>query len=181
MSRRLCGLKWARQIERPGGIPKGRPRGAKAAGVRYERALAAALPEAHHGLWWEYLDDNGMGFCQTDLLLLGPDCALVLECKYTWTEEAWEQLEHLYLPVVARALDCPTYGVQVCKTLRGETSDVCWTLEEALAIALEGRRPSMHWTMRTRLLGPWGRGAIGRSPIGACPPTRMPPSVEREL
>ena len=48
--REVVGLRWVRRLEeRPGCIPKGRPRGAKARGVRFEGAVAEVFPEAEVG------------------------------------------------------------------------------------------------------------------------------------
>lgn len=132
--RRIVGLKWARECERPKCIPKGRPRGRKAAGLRYERQLAKALPEAKHGQWFEFEDVNGRGYCQTDLLLhLGGWGIAILECKYTWTLEAQRQLDLLYRPVVERAFMLPVRCVVVCKVLVPEAPLAAPTLGEALA------------------------------------------------
>ena len=153
MTRRIEGLLWARRAERPKALPKARPRGAKAAGVRYERACARALPKALPGLWWEFEDRAGRGYCQTDLVLIGSEGALVLECKYTWTEAAWDQLEGLYIPVLERALGRPCWGAQMCKVLReGASGPAVWTPREALELAKLGRRATLHWT---------GGGALG--------------------
>jgi hypothetical protein len=146
--RRIRGLKWAKQLhEWPDSIPRPRPRGVKAYGRRYESLVAKALgPDAIHGAWWEYKDANGPGLCQTDFLIVGA-MALVLECKHTWTLEGIEQLQDLYLPVVAMALGKRTIGVQVCKNLvawaegpRGET------LSEAVVMArITGLPTTVHW------------------------------------
>ena len=146
MTRCVKGLEWAQQLlERPRGIPIGRPRGRKAAGVRYERLVAAAVAGAQASLWWEFRDRAGPGVCQTDLLLVGKRSALVLECKYTCTDAAWVQLEQLYGPVVGRALGLPVLLVQVCKVLTPEAGDVTSDLAEAVEFARRGRRPVLHW------------------------------------
>ena len=121
VTRQINRLSWAKQSpSRPPGIGVTRARGAKAAGVRYERLLAKAVPKAQAGVWWEFVDSAGHGWCQTDLVLIGRDGALVLEAKYTATDRAWEQLEGLYLPVVSAALGRPCWGVQVCRVLTPE-------------------------------------------------------------
>lgn len=120
----IDGLKWASKCERPSCIPEARPgRGPKGMGIRYERALSWALPEAVHGQWFEFEDSRGLGYCQTDLLLeQGPSRVLCLECKYTWTPIGHMQLERLYRPVVEEALGREFFGVQVCKVLMPETA-----------------------------------------------------------
>lgn len=143
------GLKWAeRRLEGPWGTRGSRPRGAKALGVTYEKALAKALPDALRGVWWEFEDANGGGWCQTDLLLEGRETTLVLEAKLSWVMQGHSQLELLYKPVLELALGKPVLGVVVCKTLRsGMPASVSITsdLPSALALARSARRPVLHW------------------------------------
>jgi hypothetical protein len=118
MTRVIEGLRWAKLLdERPGFIPNSRPRGAKAMGLRYERALAKAMPFAKRGLWFEFCDGNGLGVCQTDFIIELERGVLVLEVKYSWVSEAHLQLEGLYLPVVSMALARRARGLVVCKNL----------------------------------------------------------------
>lgn len=162
MTRRVAELVWARRAERVPAFATGtrRPRGAKRDGLLYERLLAEALPEAEYGVWWEFEDQAGRGWCQTDLVLVGTRSVLVLECKYSATDEAWEQLEGLYKPVLERALAKPVLGVQVARNLYGKPQPgivICHTLVEAITISRAGNaRPLLHW----KGLGPvWGDGA----------------------
>jgi hypothetical protein len=172
VTRRIQGLEWARQLtERPAGIPVGHPRGRKAAGVRYERLVAAAIAGAQAGCWWEFRDQVGVGVCQTDLLLVGKSSALVLECKYTCTPDAWVQLEQLYGPVVSRALGLPVLLVQVCKVLTPKAGEVARELPEAIASARSGRRVVLHWPGVGRL---WPRPAVPRPTPTFAPCTARP-------
>lgn len=159
MTRRVQNLVWAKELEaKPRCIPVNCPvQGCRALGVRYEKAMAKALPAAQHGLWWEFFDGNGPGFCQTDLLLVGPHYALVLEVKYTYTTEAWEQLETLYGPVVEKALEKEVLGVQVCKIIPGLIgTEISASLEESIdAAKRKGLRSVLHWS---------GLGPLPRSP-----------------
>jgi len=142
MSREVVGLKWAKILEkRPRAIPEAkRVSGAKLAGLRYERALAKSLPLAH-GVWWEFEDRNGPGWCQTDFVGTSGAWVVVLEAKWTWTHEAEEQLFGLYLPVVAKALRVPlgrVIPVVVCKKLiRGLSRPIRPSLQEALEVSYE--------------------------------------------
>ena len=149
MSRVICGLKWARgPVPRPENLPKGRPRGAKAEGLRYERLVCSRLEQGKPGLWWEFEDQNGHGFCQTDLVLFGPTQVLVVEVKLSATDAAWKQLGKLYLPVLGMALGKNCYGLQMAKNLWGKQTGVkvCKTLGEALPALKAGEnRVLVHW------------------------------------
>lgn len=149
--RKVVGLRWARLGDGPS-LPMRRPRGAKALGIRYERALARALPSAIHGQWWEYEDLNGHGWCQTDLILLVGSEIVVLEAKYSWVEKGHEQMEELYLPVVSMALGQTPLAIQVCKNLRYGARHVSPDLASALALARRSRSV-LHWLGVGPLLG----------------------------
>lgn len=147
MSRQIVGLQKAEPCERPKTIPVGRPRGAKAAGLRYERSLAKAMPAAKHGQWFQFQDRAGDGCCQTDLLLGSDGACFVIEAKYTWTLEGHEQLERLYLPVVGMALARPCFGIVVARRLLSQMPGivVANSLGQALIFARQGRRVCWHW------------------------------------
>ncbi len=121
--------------------------GRKGAGIKYERDLAACLPQAQHGQWFRFRDRSGEGLCQPDLLLRTPVGVAILEAKYTWTEQGHQQVDRLYAPVVARALGCRTFGLVVCRVLTPEVEKI-WVrqdLESALAAASAGCRVVFHW------------------------------------
>lgn len=148
--RTVKGLIWAKPLEkRPAKLPKARAkRGAKAAGLRYERALAEALPLAKHGQWFEFEDLSGLGWCQTDLLLQTPFGIAVLEAKYTWVEEGHRQVEGLYLPILERCYPSqPVFGLVVCKvlTLATPRQMICRELSSALYRAASGLSTIFHW------------------------------------
>lgn len=151
MTRRVEGVLWAEQGGRPGVGPSGPKKGLKAAGLRYEAEVAGALPPGLPGLWWHFQDANGLGWCQTDLLLRGAARDLIIEVKLTYTEEAWVQLEGLYLPVVATALGRPVLGIQICKRfLAKPPAGVAVATEFAEAVKLAAREPRvvLHWLGR---------------------------------
>jgi len=142
-------LEWAQKAERPPGMPIGRPRGAKAVGVRYEKALAKALPGMVHGQWWNFRDRNGNGYCQTDFVLDREDFALVLEAKYTWVLAGHTQLRDLYIPVVGRALAKPVFGIVVCRNLIPGMPDVVRVTDsqtEAARLASQREYVVLHWS-----------------------------------
>lgn len=156
------GLLWARPCLRPASISFGRPRGAKAAGIRYERAVARACAlhyarETTHGQWFEYEDASGHHWCQTDVLISWLDGSghCILECKLSDSEHAAgarEKLTRLYCPVVALALKAPCKAIIVTRHLneKSDTRSVCDTLESAIALS-RTQIPLLHW--------------LGRSPI----------------
>jgi len=148
MSRQISGLRYAHRYPAkwPPAIPRPRPRGIKALGARYESAFAKSLPTAERGVWWEFIDDNGPGLCQTDFIWInGPDI-IIFECKHTWTDEGMAQLIGLYIPVVSRALQRNVTGIQICKHLVPWAGPTAISLEEALANArATGQPTTLHW------------------------------------
>lgn len=139
--------------ERPKCIPHGRARGAKAAGLRYQRAFGKAIGRsALDGPWFQFRDSNGAGFCQPDFIINLPSVAVILECKYTWTPEAFAQIELLYRPVLELALGKPTFGLQVCKRLLPRSSvdsKIVGMLGNGLVLANSGTRVALHWLENT--------------------------------
>ena len=154
--REVRGLRWARALRgRPSCIPVGRARGIKALGVRYERELAKELREAKRGVWFEFEDSKGHGFCQVDFLMAWgpkPPRPLVIEVKHTWTKEAREELERLYLPIVWLASGREPLGVVICKRLVPEAPWAVHDLESAALCAAP-----LHWI---------GKGPLLRRPFG---------------
>ncbi len=146
MSRQISGLLWAKPCAKPSCIPKSRPRGKKAAGLRYERQLAEAV-RGVHGQWFEFEDSRGHGWCQPDIFFESAGVIFVLEAKYTWTEAGFKQIERLYKPILAMSLRRPVFGLVVCKVLVPEMhgSVVCRTLPEATEAAAAGRKVVLHW------------------------------------
>lgn len=153
MTRRVEGLVWARKLAgRPNVLP-GQRIGArsapKQAGIRYENALAKAIPGARQGLWWEYQDAHRHGFAQTDLVLdLGPAVPLiVLEAKLTWTRAGHDQVDWLYRPILRVALGRPVVGFVVSKVLTAETPSawICHDLADALERVCAGRTTVLQW------------------------------------
>jgi hypothetical protein len=118
MKRVVAGLKWVREVEgRPKGIPIGRPRGVKAFGIRYEKAIEAEIPTFARGRWFEFEDVNGRGWCQPDFVKVERNRVIVLELKHTWTEDGQIELNKLYLPVLRALYGLPTLGIVVVKRL----------------------------------------------------------------
>jgi len=160
MKRVVRGLRWARMCERPPCIPQGRARGAKGKGVAYERQLAAFLPHASYGQWFEFEDSSGLGYCQVDLLLPDGDLLICLEAKYTWTMDAHRELRDLYLPVVGEVTRKEVRGVVVCKVLTPYTLHPRSTsIEDMIYHASVYEQSVWHW------LGSGVRARPSRPPL----------------
>lgn len=148
ITRAIKGLKYAVTSSKPPHIGVTRARGAKAHGVRYERQVAKALPLARHGQWFQFIDENGHGWCQTDLLLEFLQAVFIVESKYTWTPQGHFQVERLYQPVVARAFGKPAFGLVICRALRDESEMtgvmVCNRLMDGLAWC-QHKQVALHW------------------------------------
>lgn len=111
---------WARPCTRPHFVPVSRPKGSKAAGLRYERAFAKFLKPLGciHGQWFEYEDETGIRYCQPDLLFpINLRLMAILEVKYTLVDRAFDQLLDIYKPVVEAAYNIPVGLVTVFKNI----------------------------------------------------------------
>ena len=154
--RRVYGIRWARECPPPEIATRSRAGGAKARGRAYEKALEGALPAgSHRGLWFEYEDRNGPGWCSPDFLLRRNGEILVLEAKLTATREAWSQVEDLYFPVLECALrgHARIGGAIVAKNLPSwlPSSLICDSLSAAWDHSRNGAVPCLHWLPRTPL------------------------------
>jgi hypothetical protein len=148
--RQIKGIAWAEPCLRPKALPEKKPRrGAKAEGLRFENKLAKALgPKATQGQWFRFLDDNGPGHCQTDLLLIGRKRLVVIECKLTFTLEGMLQIQDLYFPVLRTHYPRhEVLGVLACKNLTpAAPPDLTFgSLRNAIEAALSGRISVFHW------------------------------------
>ncbi len=168
----IVGLKWAKRLEgKPKAIPEERSRGNKALGIRSERDLSEAYDSLAEGkgVWFEFEDKNGHGYCQVDFLLDNPlqEMAFVLEAKHTWTEDAGIELEKLYLPVVKMAMEYnEVKGIVVCKNLLPYMKNIfiVSTLKDAILHAGRGKNVVWHW-ISPAIIRPWRGG--GKSGHGA--------------
>lgn len=143
--------------ERPACIPIGRPRGAKAAGMRFQRAVGAALEvklghQVLLGPWFEYLDGSVRRYCQPDFIIYRPAHAdfVVAEAKLTWNFEAYEQLWRLYVPVVRQYAAKPVCTMLIVRNLTRETPKqaVFDNFSAALAAAHGAACPIFHYLGR---------------------------------
>lgn len=153
--RSIIGLQYAAMCLRPAHIPKGRAKGAKAAGLRYEKALAAAIPRADHGQWFEFRDLNGPGHCQMDLVIEGQKRVVIIECKLTDVETGIAQLRELYFPIAQMVWpDKKPLGIVAARHL-SKTNDLSLvetTLRGAILRAETQKIvPILHWLERSPL------------------------------
>lgn len=118
-------LLWVTLSEKsPWSKSRARLRGAKARGRAYENKFGVWLERqnlpgtlfAHQ--WLAFEDENGVGYAQPDYFILRPDNVLLLECKLSQVDSAWDQLELLYAPLLGHLFSRPCIPVQVCKNLR---------------------------------------------------------------
>lgn len=155
----ISGLLSAHPCARPASIPAGRLRGVKRLGQKYELAFGKALQEkfgnsatVRLGQWFVFIDANGHGYCQPDVLVHTLDEIIIFECKLTDVETARTQLSLLYAPVVSRVYNMPTRLVVVTRHLTKET-DVS-RVTDGLHGVMASRReviPTLHWRERNPL------------------------------
>lgn len=153
----IAGLLSASPCSRPNNLPIARLRGTKRMGMKYERDFAKALKIRYPsnvlvGQWFRFLDNNGNGYCQSDIILKLADECIIFECKLTDCEKGRSQLARLYRPVVERCWGLPTRCMVVTRHLSGETKLELVTdqLREALAFNREAI-PTLHWRERNPL------------------------------
>ena len=150
--RAIVGLHYAALCLRPANIPKGRPKGAKAAGLRYEKALAAVISRAEHGQWFEFTDLNGPGHCQMDLLIVGNKRVVILECKLTDVQTGRAQLEDLYFPIARQVWpDKRPLGIVAARHLSKENQlELVETTLKGAILRAETQQviPTLHWIER---------------------------------
>jgi hypothetical protein len=147
---RINRLEWAEKLDsRPSMIPVSRPRGIKAFGTRYEKLIAKSLgSQAERGIWWKFKDANGVGYCQTDFVIIGNLWVAILESKHTWTIEGMEQLKALYIPVLRCYYDDRSViGIQICKHLTPyATGGIYSDIHEAISTAKRSNKVvTFHW------------------------------------
>lgn len=138
--RRISGLREVHLAESPW-KGKGPRAGAKGRGLRFERTVAKFLPQALHGQWFKFLDNNGPGYCSPDILFQGPEGELFLvECKLTDWALADKQMEELYLPILKRLFFGEIRQIVVAKYLTP-------------------------WTERSRVVGSWEEALLHPAPV----------------
>lgn len=93
-----------RQMEPPGFAKRNQLSTCQLRGKTYERKVYKTLKrqcdagewpngELLYGPWLEYVDQNGPGICQPDLVMILPDTLMIFEVKLKQTLKAWDQLD----------------------------------------------------------------------------------------
>lgn len=153
----ISGLLSAALCTRPGNLPVARLRGTKRMGMKYERDFSAALKRKYGGAvlsgqWFHFVDRNGSGYCQADVIVKGTAEVLIFECKLTDCEKGRSQLSKLYCPVVERAFGLPAHGIVVTRHLSKETEmERVTDLLQNAVIASREAIPTLHWRERNPL------------------------------
>lgn len=155
-------LQIARPCERPAVLPKARLRGVKRQGLLYEDKFGKALAkqavstvwQCKLGTWFQFADENGSGYCQTDALIENSGHVVIFECKLTDTEKGRSQLSRLYIPVLTKATGKQVFGVVVTRHLTRESKPehVRHSLRNAIEYAMDCNViPTLHWRERNPL------------------------------
>lgn len=153
VSRAISGLRTVMPAKNP--WPAARQRGARALGLRFERKMAQALPQATHNPWFIFEDNNGPGYCSPDLIFEAAGVLWCAECKLTDWAEADFQLARLYLPVLRHIWRGPVRSLVVVKFLTPLTPAPrrVATLDEALSGA-DASEPPILWAYSQKELTP---------------------------
>lgn len=106
-------------------------KGAKGAGLAYEKKVHGKLAKEFGGKylespWIEYWEEgNGSKYCQPDGLVFDVRAGIILvvECKLTFTSDAYFQMANKYVPILEGMFPgWEVKGVQVCKNYGFGTS-----------------------------------------------------------
>jgi hypothetical protein len=130
-------------IEAPAFAARGRSRGAKLAGLRYQKKVNARLKAEFNshaliGPWFAFATPEGQRFCQLDACVKYDDNDfIIIETKIRHTSLSYYQLKELYLPVIrayrpdARIRLVTIVGSYDCATPYPEEIDLIYDLAEA--------------------------------------------------
>lgn len=134
--RALEHLQLCKPCERPSFIPRAKLKGLPARGIGYERKVGKSLKRiwthTRSGIWFEYFDANGKGWCQPDHYVVLARQILLVECKLSEKDLAWDQMRWLYAPILEMHYKLPVTRVQACKILRSRRAIIV-DVREALA------------------------------------------------
>lgn len=102
-------------------------KGSAARGLAFQRKVGKRLKQLialeelfgilKDGEWYEFIDQEGIGFCQPDFELHYPDHIVCIECKLTQTPNAHLQVAELYKPVLQRVYQKKVFAIQATPML----------------------------------------------------------------
>lgn len=109
----------------PPALRKRKYTGRRLQGVRYERRVHEYLASLYGdgyvaSPWLKFFAEGRWRWCQPDGLVLAPATGriTVVEVKYQHTSDAWWQLRHLYLPVLAQIFPPALWRFDVCEVVK---------------------------------------------------------------
>lgn len=116
-------------IQPPGIANTSKMRGSRRAGISFERKVGERLNSLfHEGAWGDvwigYESSKKTSYCSPDFIVIDVILGLitVVECKLTHTDDAYYQLNNLYIPVVKKLFPgFEVRGVEVCKNFDRST------------------------------------------------------------
>jgi len=117
-------------------------------GVAYEKKVSHRLTELYGlnyipGVWFVYCEGGKLKYCQIDgLLVFNKTKDLVLvECKYSHTQEAFWQCENLYVPVLRAWLGDANWSISVCEVVKWYDPHTAFPTRPRLVERIELARP----------------------------------------
>ena len=92
------------------------------------------------------MDANGPGYACMDLVAQHQGIVVAIECKLSYTPEAFVQLERLYFPILRHVYRAPVRGIQLVKHVSRDVPPglLCDSLEKALRYPPDAI-PVLHW------------------------------------
>jgi hypothetical protein len=123
MARIATQVEMASIIRHPPFCTRRSRRGAKGAGVRYERKVHRQLELKYEfsyfpSVWLRYVDEGRIFYCQPDGLLFLHSLRrlVVVEAKIKHCPEAYDQITKLYMPVLSKIF--PRWKLAACEVVR---------------------------------------------------------------
>lgn len=119
-------------MKKPPSLKSKKLKGARARGKTYERKVGKQLAKRAEKLsvdlksqeWLEFTDANGYGYCQPDFYFVCDGFVILVECKLTQTQTAFDQMTKLYMPVLKHIYAMPIIPVQVFKNIKRHTPNL---------------------------------------------------------
>ena len=135
------------ELQQPQFIKLHRVKGARAAGMAYERKVQRYLLDTfpHHYVaspWFTFISNGGAKrkWCQPDGLLIDIRNGLItiVEVKLRHTSDAWWQTRQLYLPVLQRLFGTLMWKYNILEIVRWYDADTLFPERYKLAAEIGG-------------------------------------------